>query len=93
MLEPSILIDGMYLQNALELPMDKVLREVKSEKWGKISALEKKAANIMSQKSKEILKVSFEIVLIILFTPWLSVKRLFMLPRRYPMFAHHGICG
>jgi hypothetical protein len=48
------------LQAALELQMDKVLREVKSEKWGKVSSLEKKAANIISQKSKDILKVGFE---------------------------------
>ena len=39
------------------MQMDKVLREVKSEKWGKIASLEKRAANIVSQKSKEILKV------------------------------------
>jgi hypothetical protein len=46
-------------QAALEMQMDKVLKEVKAEKWGKIAGLEKKAANIVSQKSKDILKVGF----------------------------------
>lgn len=37
--------------------MDKALREVKGEKWGKISALNRKAMNIFNSKGKEILKV------------------------------------
>lgn len=36
--------------------MDKALREVKTEKWGKISGLQSKASSIFTNKEKDILK-------------------------------------
>jgi len=43
-------------QAQLEMKMDKALREVKSEKWGKISGLNNRAIKIFSDKQKDILK-------------------------------------
>lgn len=44
------------VQAELELKMDKALREVKSEKWGKIQGYTKRAQDLMAKKEKEILK-------------------------------------
>jgi len=44
------------VQAQLEMSMDKALREVKGEKWGKISGLNRKATNIVANKAKDILK-------------------------------------
>jgi len=43
-------------QAALEMNMDKALKETKNEKWGKVAGLTRKAANVMANKEKDILK-------------------------------------
>lgn len=44
------------VQAELELKMDKALREVKTEKWGKIQGFTKRAQDLMAKKEKDILK-------------------------------------
>ena len=39
------------------MELDKVLREVKSDKWGKIASLSRKSLSIISKQSSSILQV------------------------------------
>ena len=45
------------LQESLEMNMDKALREVKSDKWGKIASLSRKSLSIIAKGKPTILKV------------------------------------
>ena len=42
--------------NEIELKMDKALREIRAEKWGKIGGMAAKSKNIITNKQKDILK-------------------------------------
>ena len=44
------------VQAELEMKMDKALREVKAEKWGKIQGFTKRAQELLAKKEKDILK-------------------------------------
>jgi peptidylprolyl isomerase len=54
--DSSFIFASFAFQAQLEMKMDKALREVKSEKWGKISGLNNRAIKIFNDKQKDILK-------------------------------------